>query len=154
MNSNPSSHIPSKILILGVGNILMSDDGIGSYICSQIDAMHLPGVTTHIVHQLHVELIEDLLNYDSVIIADASIKEKEVEFFPLQPDKTQTLSSSHHLNANMLNTLFQKVYGKTTPIFLCAVRGDYFEMGEIFSVQTMKNANNAIKIICDWIKKQ
>ena len=143
-----------KILIIGVGNTLRSDDGIGAYICLKIDAMHLPHVSIRIVHQLHVELIEDLLQYDSVIIADASVTEKNVEFVPLQIHETQAVSSSHHLNANMLLALVQKIHGKNIPIFLCSVRGENFEMGETLSVKAMMNADNALKMINDWIKNK
>jgi len=141
-----------KILIIGVGNTLRSDDGIGAYICMQIDSLHIPDVTIIIVHQLHVELIEDLLQYDSVIIADASVTGKNVEFIPLQIHEIQVLSSSHHLNANMLGALAQKIHGKNIPIFLCSVCGENFEMGETLSVKAMMNADNAVKMINDWIK--
>lgn len=142
-----------KIAILGIGNTLRCDDGIGAYICSQIDKMNLPHVTTIIVQQLHVELIEELLNYDAVIIADASVTGKDVEFYSLTSDEMQAVSSSHHLNANMLSTLTEKMYGKKILIFLCSVRVENFEIGETFSVFAINNANNAVKIICDWITK-
>ena len=152
MGSTNSS--TEKILIIGVGNTLRSDDGIGAYICSQMDALHLPDVTMRILHQLHIELIEDLWQYDSVIIADAAVTVKDVEFIPLQIHETQVLSSSHHLNANMLGALAQKIHGKNIPIFLCSVGGENFEMGETLSVKAMMNADNAVKLINAWIKNK
>ncbi len=143
-----------KILIIGVGNTLRSDDGIGAYICLQMDALHLPDVAIRILHQLQIELIEDVVDYDSVIIADASVTGADFEFHSVLMDETQALSSSHHLNANMLGALAQKIYGKNIPIFLCSVRGENFEMGEKLSVKAKMNADNAVKMINDWIKNK
>ncbi|HEX3024529.1 MAG TPA: hydrogenase maturation protease [Chitinophagaceae bacterium] len=104
--------LSNKIAVIGVGNTLRSDDGIGAYICSKIDEFNFSFVTTVIVQQLHVELIEELINYDSVIIADAAITGNDVDFNSLSFNETQAASSSHHTNANMLNSLLQKIHGK------------------------------------------
>jgi len=154
MRIQSANTVAEKLVIIGVGNTLRSDDGIGAYVCLQIDSMNLPGVTTIIVHQLHVELIEDLLEYDTVIIADASVSGNDVEFVPLQVDETQAVSSTHHLNANMLVALIQKMYRKDIPIFLCSVLGENFEMGETLSFNALANANKATEIICNWIKNK
>ncbi len=153
MPGNSADHVPTKIAIIGVGNTLRADDGVGAYICSEIELLCLPGVTIRNVHQLHVELIEDLLDYDSVIIVDASVAGKAVEFVALSTVETQAVSSSHHLNANMLHALTKKMYGKNIPIFLCSVRCENFEMGEILSANAITNAKKAIEIICNWTKK-
>ncbi len=141
----------NKIAVIGVGNSLRSDDGIGAYICSKIDDFNFPFVTTIIIQQLHVELIEELMNYDSVIIADASITGNDVDFISLAFDETQSTSSSHHMNANMLNSLLQKIHGKKVTINLCSVRGENFEIGETISSFAINNANKAVKVICDFI---
>ncbi|OIR05720.1 hydrogenase 2 maturation endopeptidase [mine drainage metagenome] len=143
--------LPNKIAVIGVGNTLRSDDGIGAHICSKIDELNLPFITTIIVQQLHVELIEELINYDSVIIADAAVTGNDVDLNSLVFNETQTTSSSHHMNANMLNALLQKIHGKKITINLCSVRGENFELGETLSPSAIANANKAVKIICDFI---
>jgi hydrogenase maturation protease len=148
-----SSHIqPQKILIIGVGNTLRCDDGIGAYICHHIDALKLQNVTTLIVQQLQVEIIEELLGYDAIIIADASVGKNEVEFNLLMHDEMQTTSSSHHTNANMLYALAEKMYHQKMLIYLCSVPAENFEMGEILSQQAIINANKAIALIQKQIK--
>jgi hydrogenase maturation protease len=142
----------NKIAVIGVGNTLRSDDGIGAYICSQIDAMHLQQVTTIVVQQLQVEIIEELLCYDAVIIADASVDKNEVELNFLMHDETQAASSSHHTNANMLYALAEKMYNKKMLIYLCSVPAENFEMGETLSQQAIINANKAIEIILHQVQ--
>lgn len=143
--------LSNKIAVIGVGNTLRSDDGIGAYICSKIDEFNFPFVTSIIVQQLQVELIEELIHYDSVIIADASVTGNDVDLNSLSFNETQPTSSSHHMNANMINSLLQKIHGKTITINLCSVRGENFELGESLSSSAIANANKAVKIICDFI---
>jgi len=139
------------ICILGVGNTIRGDDGIGSYICSIIEQMQVPGITTMRVQQLDAEMVEDLLHFDHVLITDASINGKDVELYELFPDVVPPLSSSHHLNASMLGALAQKVYRKNLSLFICAVRGYDFEIGDLLSEKAKANCTKAISLTMEWI---
>src|SRR6476660_3058029 len=121
------------ICIVGVGNTIRADDGIGNYICNAIEQMQIPGVNTMIVHQLDAELVEDLLHFDHVLITDASVEGKEADLYNLLPNDGPPLSSSHHLNAAMLAALSEKVYGIKMSLFICAVRGHDFNIGDAIS---------------------
>lgn len=142
----------SKICIVGIGNTLRGDDGVGAFVCSILEKMNLPFVTTLIVQQLQVELIQDFLSYDYVILTDASLTGKEVEFYALPPGQTETVSSSHQASASMLNALSQKLYNKSLPLLICAVRGENFEIGESLSAFAVANTNKAVQLLCNWIK--
>lgn len=72
---------PNNILLVGVGNTLRGDDGIGAYICSCIDALKMPGVQTLMTQQLDTALLDELMEADHIIIADASFEGKAVDFF-------------------------------------------------------------------------
>jgi hydrogenase maturation protease len=141
----------NNICIVGVGNTIRADDGIGSYICSAIEQMHVPGITTITVQQLDAELVEDLLPFDQVLITDASIEGSEVELYELFPDTAFPLSSSHHVNAAMLGALSQKIYDKKLSLFICAVRGYDFEIGEKLSEKAKANCSKAISLTMEWI---
>jgi hydrogenase maturation protease len=142
----------SKICIVGIGNTLRSDDGIGALVCSSLEKMDLPFVTTLLVQQLQVELIEDFLSYDYVILADASLTGKEVEFYALPPGQTEAVSSSHQASAKMLDALSQKLYNKRLPLLICAVRGENFEIGDTLSAFAIANTYKAVHLLCNWIK--
>jgi hypothetical protein len=53
-----------KICIAGIGNPIRSDDGIGAYICEQIELLQIPGITTLPLQQLQVEQIEVFAGFD------------------------------------------------------------------------------------------
>ena len=148
MNTTPEN----KILIIGIGNTLRSDDGVGAYVCTSIDKMNLPGVTIDIVQQLQVEMIEEMTHYDHIILVDASTANDTIQFEPLQETLHQTVSSSHHINASLVQTLSQKLYNKTLSIYLCAIPASNFETGDSLTMRTKKLAEEAIVIITSWIK--
>ena len=120
---------PKTVCIVGVGNPLRSDDGIGGYVCRCIDNMNIPGVETVVVQQLQVELIETFSNYDAVIIVDASVKEKDVEIFRVDEQVAAT-TSSHHVSAAALQHLAALLYDRKLPLYVCAVKGETFDFGE------------------------
>ncbi|MBL0356026.1 MAG: hydrogenase maturation protease [Chitinophagaceae bacterium] len=143
---------PINILIVGIGNTLRGDDGIGAYICSCFDQLHIDGVKTMLTQQLHTEMVDELLCYDHIVFADASITGEPVDFYPLKKEEVVPVSSSHHVNAVLLNALAKQLYQKDLPIMICSVSGENFEMGEGLSATAKKNADNAIDIICNWIR--
>ena len=140
-------------LIVGVGNTLRGDDGIGAYICSHIDKLNVPGIKTLVVQQLDTELLETFMQFDHIILADATLEEDTVVFYPLKPGETFPVSSSHHVNAGLLASLAEKLFHKDLSFMICAVKGEHFDMGEHLSVTARQNADAAIGIICDWIEK-
>jgi hydrogenase maturation protease len=141
----------NNICIVGVGNTIRADDGIGNYICLAIEQMKLPGISTMIVQQLDAELVEDLLLFNHVLITDAAIDGIEVDLYELFPDNVLPLSSSHHVNAAMLAALAKRVYGKKLSLFLCAVRGYDFEIGDLLSEKAKANCLKAISLTMEWI---
>jgi hydrogenase maturation protease len=148
-----SISLEKQILIVGIGNMLRSDDGVGAYVCEKIEQLKLPGTTTIIVQQLHVEMIEEMTYYDHVILVDAAATSDILQFEPLQENPQQTLSSSHHINASFIQTLSQKLYNKTLSIYLCAIPGSNFDTGDTLSTQTEKIAMEATILIKNWINK-
>ncbi len=143
-----------RILIAGVGNSFRNDDGIGPYICRCIEEKEFPCVTAICYHQLHTELIEAFLQFDSVIVADAAVTGELVEFYPLKEITTGPASSSHHVNASLLLQLAKQLYKKDLNIMVCSVLGYDYEMGETLSEAGKNNADKAVSIITDWLNKQ
>lgn len=141
----------AKILIVGIGNTIRGDDGIGAYVCSVIEKRALSGVTTLQTHQLHIELLDEFLQYDYILLVDATAEIKPVILQSLIAEKGSPVSSSHHVNANLLVSLASQLYQKELSILLCAVSGNCFEMGEQLSITAKQNADRAVECICEWI---
>ncbi len=140
-----------SICMVGVGNVIRQDDGIGSYVCNAFEKMSIPGITILHLQQLDVEIIEDFLPYKHILIVDASIDGNEIELYNLSPEAVIPLSTSHHINVAMLDALAQRLYSKKLSLFICAVRGYDFEMGNMLSEKAKANCNQAISQIHEWI---
>jgi hydrogenase maturation protease len=124
------------ILIVGVGNILRSDDGIGAFVIQKISELKLPAVELQVTHQLHLESIEKFLDYEKIIVVDAACIGADYDFQKIELTSTDpTLSSSHHLSLQLLLALSKKLYNHDTDLFLCSIKGINFEIGETISPQ-------------------
>ena len=136
--------------MIGVGNILRTDDGIGAYISKQIENLRLSGVDCLIVQQLQVELIEDLLHYQTIIIADASLGDSEVDLSPLNR-LDAGMASSHQIDAGMLFSVAKNIYQKDLDIYICAVKGEDFSIGDKITTAVLARANTAVELIRNFI---
>jgi hydrogenase maturation protease len=139
------------VCLVGIGNSLRSDDGIGAHICAVIEEMKIPGVTVLTTHQLQLEMIEDLLDFEQVILVDASLLSGEFEFYPFSPEEGQGVSSSHHVNAHTFGTIAKKIYNDNFNLYICAVKGENFELGEQLSTFAMNNTKKAIDFLVQWL---
>lgn len=142
----------NQIAIVGIGNALRSDDGLGNYITETIEQLQIKNVKTFIVHQLQIELLEELQDFNSVIFVDASLKNEEVIFEEIKQDLSVAPSSSHRINAETFVQLSKKLYQKQIHFYSCAVKGYYFDMGESISPQAKANAKKAIEKILSFIQ--
>lgn len=61
-------------LVIGIGNTLRRDDGLGPWLADRISEWRLPNVTTRSVHQLTPELAVEIANYEHVLFLDACVE--------------------------------------------------------------------------------
>ena len=140
------------ILVIGIGNPLRCDDGVGPYVAECIEAKGLNAVKVWITQQLQVEDLERMLEFERIILVDASMIGPHVDFRQVQGVKGQTLSSSHHLSAETFVTLALSIYRKNMHMHLCSIRGNHFEVGDKLSPQVLACAQEAVELICRSIK--
>ncbi len=60
-----------KTLILGLGNPILSDDGVGIHVARALENLDLPGVTVMEGSIAGLDFLDVLVGYERVIIADA-----------------------------------------------------------------------------------
>jgi hydrogenase maturation protease len=145
MNSIPT------ILIAGIGNTLRSDDGVAAVVCAEIEKKKLQNVTVITSQQLQTEFIDQFLQYDYVLVIDASIVTKGI-LFEKVPDTTEAvLHSSHHISLATLNSLTKQLHGRAINLYSCGIETENFETGEQLSAKGRANAEKAVLFITDWI---
>ena len=144
-----------QICVVGVGNTLRSDDGVGIFICSELEKIKLPGLSVITTHQLHIELVEDLKEFDTIIVVDAGTNQKkEVSFYPVNEQKSSSIHSSHNIDATLLYSLLLKLYPSDRSFYICAVQTQSFEFGDTLSTLALSNAEKATHLLTEFIEKE
>jgi len=76
-----------SVLVIGYGNPLRCDDGVGQQIAKAVATWGIPNVEAIAVHQLTPELAEKLVTVDLAIFVDVYpvLADQEVQVRPLEP---------------------------------------------------------------------
>jgi hydrogenase maturation protease len=73
MNPVPAVPIETELLVIGYGNSLRRDDGVGPRVAEAVEELHLPGVRTLATHQLSPEHAEPVARARRVVFVDAIV---------------------------------------------------------------------------------
>ena len=135
-----------KILVIGYGNTLRGDDGVGPRVAEAIESLHLPGVETLVCQQLSPEQSEAISRAEKVIFVDAAINTSEVQMWQLDPaDSSQLLA--HSADPRTLLALSRDVYGHAPSAWWLTIPAERMEFCEGFSPKTKKGFSVAVERI-------
>lgn len=128
-----------KYLLIGYGNPMRSDDGVGPHVadCFEIEAGGRLGEAARDVevvraHQLLPELAETMAKADRVILIDASSGELPGEFSVrrVEPADGAFETMIHAYDPSTLAAWAGKLYGKCPDIHVIAVGAANFGFGQ------------------------
>ena len=143
---------PTPILMIGYGNSLRSDDGVGRYLVEIIEQQQLTSVKTISVHQLTPELVVEMANSKAVIFIDATAcLSFEITVQMIEPIKKIT-RLGHTSNPESLLSLCQKLYNKSPASWLITIPTNNFDLGENFSDLTRSAIPPALIILTQLIR--
>ncbi len=127
-----------KTLVLGVGNPILSDDGVGIHVARILKGRRLPGVVVEELPASGLELLDMVLDFDKVVIVDA-IKTKggvPGEHYMLEEDdfeKSVHGASPHGINIATAIGLGRKIVPERMPkevIFIAVEAEDLHNLSE------------------------
>jgi hydrogenase maturation protease len=121
-----------KLLVIGYGNTLRSDDGVGPRIAEAIERMHLPGVETLVSQQLSPEHAEAISRAENVIFVDAAISTADIQIRRLEPVESSQLLA-HSANPHTVLALARNVYGRTPAAWCVTIPALNLGFGERLS---------------------
>jgi len=102
------SHVKIKILILGIGNSILRDDGIGPAIIQELkQCCARSDVSLKTTNLTGMPLLDLLIGYDVLMVADAiksGAKPGEIQWLQVDDFKIRTHACSQH-NMNILQVL-------------------------------------------------
>ncbi len=126
----------ARILIIGWGNPLRGDDGVGWRAAERLaEALDAHDVTVRVSHQLMPEFADDVSRSEFVVFIDAACDNSpgEVRFERVEPDRAPSAAFSHQLSPPALLGMAEKLYGSRPEACLFSVGARSFEFGEELS---------------------
>ena len=165
----PKKSAQYSFLIIGYGNELRGDDGIGAKVAQTVAYWHLPSVKALATHQLVPELSTEIVQADYVIFVDACGEEscaRNVQLDPItlgthdtqpasrfshshSPNQGQGHSQGHSQlhNVRGLLQLTEHVYGHVPQAWLLQVPSERFTFGEQLSSIARHGCDQALRVI-------
>jgi hydrogenase maturation protease len=123
------------MLILGYGNTLCGDDGVGVYVAQALLDADLPDTVRVVTaYQLLPEMAADIYDESHVIFVDARVGHSpgEITREVIRPDKRMD-SPGHHLLPARLLGLTCALYGTCPEAVLFTMTGRDFDPGDSLS---------------------
>ena len=134
-------------LIVGYGNTLRRDDGVGPKVAEAAEALKLPGVRTLVCQQLSPELADPISQARLVIFVDAAVDApREVQLRTLAPAGTSQIMA-HAASPATLLALARDVFGHAPAAWLLTIPAEDISIGEELSAFTRLGLEAALKEI-------
>lgn len=150
----------TRFLVVGYGNTIRGDDGLGPHIAQGLDIEKFPPssrVKVLSLPQPDISLVSEFSDVDIVIFADARCDDDDallrVERIETNAPGSCLAHSSHALGIHELLAIAAGWYGKQPTCFLIKPKGFDFSIGETLSEQAEKAALQASQAIYRLIER-
>lgn len=139
---------PIQFLVIGYGNDLRSDDGVGVRVAQILAKWDLPDMRSLCIHQLTPELAAEIAAANQVIFVDAypALTNQDIQVFRLSFSQPGIMRS-HTSNPWALLTLTRTVYHCCPPAWWILVPGTNFALGDRLSPTARRGIAQALKQI-------
>jgi hydrogenase maturation protease len=138
----------TELLVIGYGNTLRADDGVGPKVAEAIETLGLPRVSTLSCALLAPELAEPVSRAARVVFVDAAVDApREVQLRKLTPAGTSQLMA-HSASPATLLAMARDVFGHAPEGWLLTIPVEEMGIGEelsAFAREGLKAATEAIR---------
>jgi hydrogenase maturation protease len=146
-NSNKPAPSSRGLLVIGYGNTLRSDDGVGPRVVEAVAALELQGVTTLTRGLLTPELAEPIAQAARVIFVDAAVDApREVQLRPLAPAESCQIMA-HTADPRTLLALARDVFGRAPEAWWLTIPVENIDIGEELSPFAQSGLGSAVQKI-------
>jgi hydrogenase maturation protease len=137
------------MLVIGYGNTLRSDDGVGPKVADAVAALNLPGVKALACALLAPESADPIAKAEKVVFVDAAVDApREVQLRPLSAAMSSQIMAHAADPATML-ALARDVFGRAPQAWLLTIPAENMGIGEELSPLARRGFSQAIKLIRD-----
>ena len=138
---------PSKILVLGYGNTLRSDDGVGPLVAETIAGLQLPGVETLVAGLLTPELADPISRAGTVVFVDAAVDApREAQLRPCAPAESSQIMA-HAADPKTMLALARDVFGHSPQAYLLTIPVENLAIGEELTPFAREGMARAVELI-------
>jgi hydrogenase maturation protease len=130
-------------LVIGYGNTLRGDDGIGPAVAGDVAALAIPGVRVIVVHQLTPELAADLADARLAVFVDATLGGEPVRSVRIEAAAAGAVMT-HAADPRGLLALCTAVYRRSPVAWLVTAAGADFDFRDGLSPIGRENARAAL----------
>jgi len=135
----------SNLLVIGYGNTLRADDGVGPKVAEVVAELGLPGVQTLSCGLLTPELADTVSRAARVVFVDAAVDApREVQLRPLAPAASSQLLG-HAAQPGVLLALARDVFGHAPAAWLLTIPAENMGIGEKLSPAAQRGFSKAIE---------
>lgn len=144
MNNEFSVAIEAELLVIGYGNSLRRDDGVGPRVAGAIAELDLPGVRTLDCQLLSPELADPIARARRVIFVDAAVDEMDgVKLRKLVPGDTTQLMA-HAADPRTMLALARDVFGRSPEAWWLTIPAIQLGFGTDYSPATEAGFHTAV----------
>lgn len=137
----------TPLLVIGYGNTLRADDGVGPRVAEAVGALHLPGVHTLVCQQLSPEHADPISRADAVVFVDAAVDAPtEVLLRPLEPSESSQLMA-HAADPRTMLALARDVFGNTPKAWWLTIPAVKLDFSETLSPEAESSVQVAVEMI-------
>jgi len=150
MSSLKNSAVETEVLVIGYGNTLRGDDGVGPRVAEAVGNLRLPRVRTLICPLLTPELADPISRVAKVIFVDAAVDApKDVQWRKLKPNETSQIMA-HAADPKTMLALARDVFGKVPEAWWLTVPAVDLGFSEQFSPTVQRDFTVAVEKIRDF----
>ncbi len=143
--------LEAPLLLIGYGNTLRSDDGVGPKVAEALAALNLPGVEVLVRDLLTPELADPIAKARLVVFVDAALDApREVQLRPLLPAESSQVIA-HAADPRTLLALARDVFGHVPPAWWLTIPIENRAIGESFSSVAQAGLTTAIQLAKDLV---
>jgi len=144
MNTDAPVTIEAELLVIGYGNSLRRDDGVGPRVAEAIEELHLPGVRTLVCQLLSPEYADPIARARRVIFVDAAVDKTDgVHFRKLEPGETSQLMA-HAADPRTMLALARDVFGHAPEAWWLTIPAIYLGFGADYSPEAEAGFQTAV----------
>lgn len=152
-----AGHGTPAVLLIGYGNLLRSDDGVGPAIVSRLAALFSdnPRCACLMPHQLTPEIAELLACVDRVVFVDASVEQAagEIKIRRLDPEKASASPLGHSATPEALLALSKALYHRAPRAWSIAVGVANLAVGDRLSPAVSRAASRLCRRLTYRIRR-